>query len=113
VKKSRTELLAEAICLLTSATVMLEQNGVLDTPYQLAVAAHDARLAEAAINELFDRVAETEPLKDLLRCHLPGCIPHYKCRDCGRRCCEHRCSFKTADAWATCSSCLLRKEVTK
>ena len=32
----------------------------------------------------------------------------WHCRDCGRFTCEHLCSFKDADGFATCSKCLLR-----
>lgn len=27
------------------------------------------------------------------------------CRGCARRCCEHRCTDKQADGWATCQTC--------
>jgi hypothetical protein len=33
----------------------------------------------------------------------------WKCRDCGKRCCEHRCGNKTSDGVATCVSCLLKE----
>ena len=39
------------------------------------------------------------------RCANQGSAAPWVCRGCARRCCEHRCTDKQADGWATCSAC--------
>lgn len=46
------------------------------------------------------------------RCRKSKC-KGWKCRDCGRKVCEHYCRSKTPDGMATCGRCAMTNLVTR
>jgi hypothetical protein len=75
--------------------------------------APDDRVLACVVHKLQDELDRRDTKRSMKRLRGEGKVctrcstAPWKCRVCGDRCCEHRCSYKKEDGSASCGVCIL------